>query len=145
MTPAMKADFATLLTSIPGVQELAGDKIYPRQRTPGDDLPCVCYFLLSSQRVETMEGPDGTGYPRLQLDCWAATDDEAGRLAHVVREVLDGFNFQDNGAMGSHHVQYVEVADVQDTDEPPMGGEPKGPCKTSLEATVWYYETPIGG
>lgn len=108
------------LTANAGVAALIGDRVYPGRldkaksdQDPGvpGKLPAITYFRVSTQRTLTNSGPHPYQAPRVQVNCFGRTPDEANDLGDAVIAALQGFK----GLMGAQPVKLVEnVGDLDD-------------------------------
>lgn len=90
---------------------VGGARIFPLRIPQGATVPCVVYTRISNVGDHHMRGPSGLSSPRVQVDCYALTADEATSLADKVKWRLDGYR----GAMpyGSNSPQAeIEVLGV---------------------------------
>lgn len=113
-----------------GVTALVRSRIYPGMIPAKAALPAIRYQKVSGPREQTLTGPAGLSYPRLQLDCLARTKAAAAGLAEAIRNALDGemqtwWGGEETGVW----IEYVELADegevyddATDTDEAQLFG-----------------------
>jgi hypothetical protein len=73
------------------ISALVGTRIYPITPPQGQELTHIVYHMISGQGDRHMQGRSGLSRPRIQIDCWGATVDEAIALAGEVKERIDGF------------------------------------------------------
>jgi hypothetical protein len=72
-----------------GVAALVGDRAYPLKLTQGAAKPAVTYTRVAGVPSTDLSGDDGDLIEvRAQLDCWAATFDEARAVAEAVRAAI---------------------------------------------------------
>jgi len=69
-----------------------GTRMYPVVLPQGVTEPSIVYHLVSGIGDHTMQGPSGLNRPRLQLDAYAQSYDDAVELADLVKEALDGYS-----------------------------------------------------
>lgn len=107
------------------VKAIVSDRIYPGRlnkvkadHDPGipGDLPAITYFRVSTTRTLTNSGPHPYQAPRVQLNCFGRTPDQASALGDAVIKALQGFR----GDMGGVEVLLVEnVLDFDDFENQP--------------------------
>lgn len=139
---SIQASLLAYLDALPGMVEVAGNRIYPGARTPGEVLPAITYFTVSHQRIRNLKDwACGHATAVLQLDLWAETYKQAKELEALVRGSkiaprLDGFA----GQMGDHWVACATVTDTRDEYERPEFGEGRGTHRVSMDVTLSYQE-----
>lgn len=75
-----------------GISDIVGgERIYPLVLPQGVRAPSLVYSRVSGLGDHHMQGASGLARPRLQLDAWAASADDAARLADLVKGRLDGY------------------------------------------------------
>jgi hypothetical protein len=112
------------------VTGLVRSRIYPGVIPAGVAFPAIRYTKVSAPREQTLEGPAGLAFPRLQLDCLARTKAQAARLAEALRNALDGeMQMWWGGDETGVWIEYVELVDegevyddATDTDEGQLFG-----------------------
>jgi hypothetical protein len=65
-------------------------RIYPGIVPQGITQTSIVQNLITEASDMTMDGPSGLGEARVQLDCWALTQDAAVALANLVMDRLNG-------------------------------------------------------
>lgn len=92
------------LLSISEISALVGgERIFPVVLQQGVRDPSIVYTRISGQGDHHMQGASGLARPRVQIDAYAPTPDEAAQLADTVKFYLDGYS----GPMGNVTVQGV--------------------------------------
>jgi len=86
--PALRA---LLLADTAISAAVGGSRIYPVLLPQGQRLPSIVYHRVSGIGDHHMQGPSGLNQPRIQIDCWAQSQDAAVSLADLVKSKLDGF------------------------------------------------------
>lgn len=86
--PALRA--ALLLES--DITDLVESRIYPVLAPQGERRPLIVLTRVSEGEDFVLKGPSGLLQTRVQIDCWAATPDEASALAEAVRARLHGLS-----------------------------------------------------
>jgi hypothetical protein len=144
---SIKGPLHHYLASTPGVQELAGDRVFPVNVVPpGEERPAVTFFVTSSPKVQYLNpGPGDLPHPTVQINCWGRTGREAEQLAWAVRgdedsPRLDGFRGWMGGDDGKVFVQGAKVEDAPDDLVPPAHGESDPTHLVSLQAVIWYED-----
>lgn len=104
----------TRLRQAPAVAALVADRIAPIQ---GDlaTLPCITYARISTRRASSMQTASaGLVMPRVQIDCWAASSDEAEAVGDAVLGALHGFA----GSIGPARIGFILADNDIDAFEP---------------------------
>ncbi|RJP54169.1 MAG: DUF3168 domain-containing protein [Anaerolineaceae bacterium] len=70
---------------------VGGSRIYPDILPQGVTLPSVVTNLITELTDYHMQGASGLAQVRIQVDCWALTQDIAVDLANKVKDVLSAF------------------------------------------------------
>lgn len=79
------------LRTDPAVSALVSARIYPKLMPQPPDLPAIVYQRISRTPDDLLdEGPARDEDWRLQIDCYAAKNDDVQELADAVRAALDG-------------------------------------------------------
>lgn len=131
--PAL-ADF---LATVPGVQELAGGRVFAMMIPQHNDrgaahVPCLVLSRTGGERQQTTCRQDDLVAAQYQLDAYATSYETAVRLARAARVALVAFQ----GQMGR-----VKVAKVLlETDSDFLDPDP-GLYRRFMQFTVWHHET----
>lgn len=67
-------------------------RIYPGVMPQGITLPSIVQNLITEGSDYHMQGSSGLMQARIQIDCWALTQDLAVSLANLVYDRLSGFS-----------------------------------------------------
>lgn len=78
------------LTTFPWVARLVGFQVFPTAVTHDAELPFIVYRRANVPHESHLNGPILEPMVHLQVACWAATQDEARKLADQVRLGLNG-------------------------------------------------------
>jgi hypothetical protein len=127
---------------------LVGERIYPQQRTVGDKLPCLTYFLAASKPLRAMDATGG-GLVKAEIEirCWAPTHRYARQMAEAITgdprapqtKRLQDFNHAWLGTEQQRHwVQDCTIEEEEEGHEEPHHGKTQGPCHVTLKAGIWY-------
>ncbi len=81
-----------VLAADPSVAALVGDRIAPPPVVQASTMPAVTYQRISTVEPVDLDGMPGLCRIRLQVDCWAPTQDAAEELAEAVKAKLRGFS-----------------------------------------------------
>jgi hypothetical protein len=99
---------AYLLAGSSVAAKVGGSRIYPVILPQGERNPSIVYNRITAQGDHHMTGPSGLAMVRMQIDAWAAKQDDADALARAIKARIDGFR----GVMGDG-VQDVTPVTVQ--------------------------------
>jgi hypothetical protein len=83
------------------IAAVVGTRVFVGRMPQGERNPSIVYNRISDTGYHVYEGPLGFARPRMQIDAWAETPDEAAALSNLVKSRLDGFS----GLMGDVTVQ----------------------------------------
>lgn len=111
-----------------------------RRRCP---LPYITYqFVGTGARARHMTNVSGLLWLPLQINCWAARDEQASDIAEAVRKGLDHKNHTDIGrAPNTAYVNYVGLEPAFALYDPPTDGEEDGVFHYVIEGVVWHKES----
>lgn len=76
---------------------LGHTRIYPLRLPENPSYPSVTYTRITTERIQSHDGPSGLAYPRFQIDSYSTTYSGAKHSANQVRALLDGYK----GSMGT--------------------------------------------
>lgn len=111
---------------------VGGERVYSLVLPQGQKLPSIVYSKISNIGDHHMQGPSGLARPRMQIDCYALTQDAAVELAQMVKERMDGFQ----GDMDT--VNVLGVFFDLDRD---LYDDPSGLFRVSQDYLVWFRES----
>lgn len=114
MTKDLRPALREFLLGEASIVALVEVRVYPVRLPQGVKLASIVYTRVSGAGDYDMTGRTGLSRPRMQIDCWAPTANEAASLAILVEDRLDGFR----GVMGTDHpvtVQGVFCSDERET------------------------------
>jgi len=129
----MEAAIYAILVADGTVSGLVSTRIYPVKLPQSPDMPAITYSRVSGPRIQTIAGPSGLAYPRVQVDSWASTYTGIKTLADAVRQALDGYS----GTIASIRIGGIMMDGELDLYEP--GVEE---YRVTQDYIVWYDETP---
>lgn len=86
---AMEEDLIARLIGSTAIGAMIGDRANWGGRVRGDAPPSITLHKVSPGREWTHDGPDGVDRPRVQFDCFGATDDAAAALSRLVRAEME--------------------------------------------------------
>ncbi|WP_137387968.1 DUF3168 domain-containing protein [Rhodoligotrophos defluvii] len=112
---------AALLTADATVTGLVGSRIYPVVLPQKPRLPALTYTTISDIGQHGSGGPLKLSRPRIQVDCWAETYDQARVLAAAVKRALDGKRAQ----LGSEADGRIVQGLFFDSERDLFGAEPE--------------------
>lgn len=86
--------FHSYVSNDPNVEAQVSDRIYRTKLPEGATLPAASWRRISATRAYTFDAYEDTRAwvaARIQLDCWAKTQDEADDIATALLLALSGF------------------------------------------------------
>lgn len=103
-------------------------EVYPVVLPEKHSMPAISYYLNSSRRLYTADGP--STYPAdIQLNLWATTYSGVKTLQSAVVDLLNGYS----GTFGSHYVDPIAIENEVDVYE-----DDTGYFGVSLFFSIWY-------
>jgi hypothetical protein len=87
------------LLSIPGITAEVATRIYPAPLPQGATLPALTYTDISAVDSYSSAGPGCLVRTRYQIDHWARTREDAGRVERATKDVLRGYRGQWPGGL----------------------------------------------
>jgi hypothetical protein len=123
------------LMSKTAVNNLVSGRIYPVVLPQNPTLPAIVYSLVNANRPESMIGGTGLVQARVQVDCWALTQDAAASLSNEVRKVLQGFSGNFGSGSTLVVVQAVHVVGEYEMHEPDVNN-----YRVIIDYHIWYEE-----
>jgi hypothetical protein len=85
----MEEAFRARLLAHAGLASLVASRVVWIERPQGTGLPAVTLQLVSIGRDYTYSGADGTGNPRVQVDCWGRSYGEAKAVSRAVISAVE--------------------------------------------------------
>lgn len=120
------------------VQALVGARVQHNRSAQGDPAPRVVFYATTVVEGHTLTEADGLPGPRVRVECFGRTSEEAEAVKAAVKARLNGFR----GQMGDVFVQSCLVTDGgQDDYLPPPDGSDRGDPSVILEVSLSYEET----
>lgn len=89
-----------------GVSNKVETRVFAGFAPRGKSYPCITLLIVSEPDVRSLSGPSGLASPRVQVNCWAETLQEADEVDDAVRLCLDGFH----GAIDDENIDCIESA-----------------------------------
>ena len=114
---------------------VGGARIYPVKLLQGVIDPSIVYNRISGQGDHHSEGPSGLTRPRIQIDCYATTHDQAVSLADKVKTRLDGYK----GVMGLGQTAVNVQGVFFDSDRDDFDPDQKL-YRVSRDYIIWFEE-----
>ena len=133
----LEAALYTHLKNNAGVAALVSDRIFPQLMKEGTTLPAITFQFISGFRQLVLQGKSGYARPRIQVDCWALSEDPAGgydkakAVANAVRLALDGFA----GVVSGVSIRSATLLNEQDFD-----ADEGRIRRVSLDFSIHYLE-----
>ena len=126
-----------LLTSNGAVAALVGDRVYPMQAPQDTAYPLIVFSTIVELRAPTLAGASGAVNPKIQVDCWAESNEDADSLSDAVRLALDGYR----GTVGSVVIRACALGLRHDGIVEPRDGTENRVFGRNMEFDVWHTET----
>lgn len=133
----MKADYIAYLLTKTGVTALVGTRIRPGTLGQSDTGSSIAVQTISHVPASDLEGESGFAKTRLQVDCWADSDNDAAVLAEAVRDASSGFR----GAMGNTFVHGCYLETDSDEFEKPTAGTEVQDYRVSMDFEIDHDES----
>lgn len=132
---AMEEDLIARLTASAGIAALCGARVAWFGRPRGDGYPCLILSTIDPGREYTHGGADGLDGPRVQFDCYAATDIGAIALKRAVLAEMEA-----SATVGDtvFHNGFLESEATFDEGEQDGGGSL---FRVSQDFTFYHEET----
>ena len=123
----------TLLLSDAAVAALVAGRVYPKILPQSPTVPAVTYQRISRVGVaDTLDAPGSLARPRVQVDSWGSTGDQAEALGETVREAINGFRGNVSGGASVQRIALETVREEYD-DEVKLH-------RHSADYYVWHEE-----
>ena len=129
------------LSAIVELTEEIEDKIYPDGEVPtGTQMPYLTYVKDDNLHTNHQGGSSGLAEPRIKINIWGVTEEQAALIFDIVRRHLDGFR----GTMGTGANEIVVKVAVLEADRegyvPPDDGTQVGAYRASGDFLIWFGE-----
>ena len=106
----------------------------------GQTLESIVYSRVSAVGDHHMQGPSGIGRPRVQIDSWSPTADQASSLSRLVKERIYGFRgFMPYGSNSPQST--VEVLGIFLDSERDDYDDSASMYRVSMDFFVWFRES----
>lgn len=122
------------------VAGIVGDRVFPQAGRKGSSgaFPRITYSRVSGKDILSHDGPSGTAWIRVQINCFSYRYDDCDSLANAIRGTradpkLNGYT----GTLGDYTVQGIFFENEVDLYWPPEMGE-EGLHQTAVDFVVWY-------
>ncbi len=127
------------LTATTAVTDIVGQKVFPIKAMQSTALPYITYQTISDNSINHATGATETNNTRIQVDCWAATYDEARTLGKAVKEALKNWtDLAGDPAISSSHYD-----GGSDAPEPILPGQDKLDAhRVRQDYLLWYNANP---
>jgi len=90
----LKEALYPVLLNDPGIAAIVDTRVYPARIPEGADLPAIPFTRISTRRQYTYdpyETTDAWATARVQINCWAKTEQKADELGEAVLLCLSGY------------------------------------------------------
>ena len=122
----------TFLLADPTVSALVGgERIHPVLLPQGASEASVSYRRISGRGVHGTEGRLNLNGPRVQIDAYSRSADEASELADAIRDRIDGYR----GTVGLVRFKGIFLANEQDLFDADVKMH-----RVSRDYFVWFSE-----
>jgi hypothetical protein len=128
----------TKILSYSGVSALIGTRMYPSALLQGATLPAVVYTKLSTPQNHTISDVTKLVHPTFQIDCYAATKDEADAVSNAIR--YSGICSYQGTTAGIYFCGTEISSGEYDGDESPTDGNQEHRYITSFDLQVHTQE-----
>ncbi len=138
--PAGRKKEAFTFTADAGTDLLTSTRyrIYPMQLPQESILDAIVFGRILGNRVRSLDGPSGLGFPDIFTVSWGATHRAAKTLGVAVRQAMDGFV----GTIAGWYLASILITNEVDVPEPSAGAEQKARYGIRHEWSIWHPETP---
>lgn len=151
MSADIKSALHAFLSSRQALAALVADRIHPRRRPQGGDLPCVVYRQVSGGTLGTLGGISGLAAPTFAIDCYGASEADAEAVAQAVRgrrgdaqPGLDGFRGEVTAADDTQvRIQVARLVEMADDYLPNPHADDEGTYVTTLPFRIWYEDLAV--
>lgn len=122
-----------LLSNDSALTALVGGRIFP-QRAPNDANPtCVIYTEISVTPLGIVQGFAKNESARMQIDCYGATQAEAGAISRAVRNAMQPSL---PGTFGGVNVQTIELdTRISNIDD---NADNEGYYRITMDFLIYY-------
>src|SRR4051812_32278487 len=83
--------FRAHLLADPAIAALVVARVYPIRLPQKATYPAITYRRVSGVRENVLRGPASLARPRMQVDAWGVTHDDATALGALVRQRLENY------------------------------------------------------
>jgi hypothetical protein len=137
--PSLQKALYAYLSLYAPLQALIGNRIFPgvapsTQHGKPTPFPYVTIHRLDVGSIYHMEGASATADTLAQVECWALEAPLAQRVAHVIRQSMDGQSMVWDGL----EIDAVFVESEVDDAEPAEDGSEKVFYRTILTVNCWH-------
>lgn len=107
----IRVTLKNLLLSDNSIRTSVSGRVFPNILPQGVVDPSIVFHRISGLGIGAMNGDTGLSRPRMQIDAWAKTHDQAASLADQVKEKISGFR----GNVGSVMIQGIFYESERDS------------------------------
>lgn len=125
------------LSGYSDLSDLVGARIYPQVAPASAASPYIVFQRISTPREHSSRGPAGLVRPRVQVDCYGATQVDADNVSDAVRHALDGFA----GTVGGVRILHSTLVDEADEIAASIAGSEAHVYRRRMDFLVWHAET----
>lgn len=136
---ALLTELHKFLSSKSSVTALTGTRIYQTHLPQTFDWsgPAVSMNKISEQHYHHFTASSGVATARVQIDCWALSEDTVEAVAEAVRLVLQSYS----GLIGSITCLGITLDDVNSLPESPTDGSNQWRQHIACDYLITYRNT----
>lgn len=119
-----------------------GQAVFPQAAPQKQAFPYLIVRRSGGQHITALTGRVGAAHPKVAVDCYAASEQDARYTIEQVLRILDGYR----GPAGfgtppaGYTIQGMFADDSPDGYEPPIHGEEPGAVAAGMEFDIWHNE-----
>lgn len=116
---------------------LVAARVWPLRLPQKPTLPAIVVTRVSDIRATPLRGSASVARPRVQVDCWAQSSDQAAALGALVRQRLENYDGQYTDAASPATTVEIQTryADGSDRFDEDING---GTCRHLAEYLVFH-------
>jgi len=125
----------TFFLAEPAIAALVVARVFPLRLPQGEKKTSIVYTTISGRGDHHSQGSSGLARPRVQIDAWSPSIDDADQLARLIKNRIDGYS----GDMGSGS-SVVNVQGVFFVDEREDYDRDVEMFRMSKDYFIWFGE-----
>tara|TARA_R110000803_G_scaffold62272_4_gene122533 strand:+ start:471 stop:899 length:429 start_codon:yes stop_codon:yes gene_type:complete len=135
------SELETYLAGLTTVGNSVANRIRPEVLEQNETLPALTYNIISADHDRALSGPIGKRQTRVQIDCYASTQQAAETLANEIRLEMDGYR----GEWGTVFVNEALLERSFSARDAPDNASDDWRFATVLEFMVIHSEPTLNG